>query len=646
MTDTLQAPPSPVMVVSGDIRKKRWWVMPALALLGGVAVLQLIFGASEIFPAAWDTLVSDPINRLQEWARSNRLTHPTFTYFFTPISDAVEWGLVTIEGFLLWLPWFVLPMSVFLLIVRTGDWKPALVATLVMLYPGLVGLWDVTMQTLSLMAIAVIIALAIGIPLGVWAAINSGVERAIRPVLDAMQTVPAPVYFIPIVLFFGIRQVPAVIATVIYSLPPVVRLTTLGIRGVPRSAVEASYMFGSTWGQTLLKVQGPMALPSIMAGVNQTIMMALGIVVLAALLGAGGLGQEVLGALSQRRTGRGLAAGLAIVAVAMVLDRVGRSLAFADRTKPVPKRFVIGALALIIGGVFVGRLMGWVEFPSVWSVRVFDPVDSFVLWGRDNLSFVTRPVNDFIVAGLLIPVRDFLIETLAWPVLVFFAGWLCWIVKGWRLALFATVALLVVGLVGMWELSLQTLTQVVAGVILAVAIAIPVGIWAGRNPRVEAALGPILDALQTIPSFVYIIPVVLLFTVGQVPGIIASVLYAIVPGIRITALGIRQVPPESIEASQTFGATPRQTMFGVRIPLAAPTLMAAVNQVIMMVLAMVIIAGLVGGGALGFETVRAVTRGETGLGFEVGLAIVVMAIILDRLTQGWAERLQPPSNPH
>ncbi|MGH8928040.1 MAG: ABC transporter permease subunit, partial [Acidimicrobiia bacterium] len=149
--------------------------------------------------------------------------------------------------------------------------------------------------------------------------------------------------------------------------------------------------------------------------------------------------------------------------------------------------------------------------------------------------------------------------------------------------------------------------------------------------------------LQTIPSFVFIIPVVLLFTLGQVPGIIAAVLYAIVPGIRITALGIRQVPQESIEASRTFGATPRQTMFGVRIPLAAPTLMAAVNQVIMMVLAMVIIAGLVGGGALGFETVRAVTRSETGLGFEVGLAIVSMAIILDRLTQAWAARMEPPT---
>jgi ABC-type proline/glycine betaine transport system permease subunit len=135
----------------------------------------------------------------------------------------------------------------------------------------------------------------------------------------------------------------------------------------------------------------------------------------------------------------------------------------------------------------------------------------------------------------------------------------------------------------------------------------------------------------------------MLFTVGQVPGIIASVLYAIVPGIRITALGIRQVPSEAIEASQTFGATRRQTMFGVRIPLAAPTIMAGVNQVIMMVLAMVIIAGLVGGGGLGFETINAVTRNETGLGFEVGFAIVVMAIILDRLTQAWANRLSPPS---
>lgn len=643
MTDTLQAPTQTGVVVVAPPAKRRVAPIAWLGLGAGVVILQIAFAVSESFPAAWDTLISGPIDRFEGWARANRQIHPLFTGFFIPISSAIEWGLTTAENVLQWLPWFVLPAVVFLIIIRTGKWKQALVATAAMLYPGLLGLWDVTMETLSLMSIAVVIALVIGIPLGVWAALRPRFERFLRPILDAMQTVPAPVYFIPIVLFFGIRRVPATIATVIYALPPVVRLTALGIRNVSKQSVEAAAMFGSTRRQTLFKVQLPMAMPTIMTGVNQTIMMALGIVVLATLLGAGGLGQEVLEALNQRRTGRGLAAGLAIVAVAMVLDRIGRSIAFADRTKPVPKRFVATALAGVIGLIVLGRVLGWIEFPTVWGVKAFDPVDTFVLWARDNLSFITRPVNDFIVAGLLIPVRDFFIETVAWPVLIFVTAWICWRVKGVGLAVFAAVALSVVGLVGMWELSLQTLTQVVAGVILSLAIAIPVGIWAGRRPKVEAALGPILDALQTIPSFVFIIPVVLLFTVGQVPGIIASVLYAIVPGIRITALAIRQVPQESIEASQMFGATPLQTMFGVRIPLGAPTIMAAVNQVIMMVLAMVIIAGLVGGGALGFETVRAVTRSETGLGFEVGLAIVVMAIILDRLTQAWAARLQPPA---
>jgi glycine betaine/proline transport system permease protein len=642
MTGVLQPWKSSEMILSdgrsGWFRLRSVWV----GLIVGVVLLQLLF-RSDTVPALWDATLSDPVDQFASWARANRQTHWLFTGFFIPLSASIGWGLNTVEAILKWLPWYVLPVAVFLVIARTGNWKPALVATAAMLYPGLVGLWDTTMETLSLMTLAVIISLSIGIPLGVWAARRQVVERAIRPVLDAMQTIPAPVYFIPILLFFGIGVVPATIATVIYALPPAVRLTTLGILGVPRQSVEAAEMFGSTRRQTLFKVQLPMAMPSIMTGVNQTIMMALGIVVLATLLGAGGLGQEVLRALTNRRTGRGLAAGLAIVAIAMVLDRVGRSVAFADPSRRASRRYVMSSLGAVALLIILGRVMGWVEFPVVWEVKAFDPVDSFVLWGRDNLSFITRPVNDFIVAGLLIPVRDFMILTVAWPVLIFFTAYVCWRMKGLGLAVFSAIALIVVGMIGMWELSLQTLTQVVAGVIISVAIAIPVGIWAGRNPRVEAVLSPILDALQTIPSFVFIIPVVLLFTIGQVPGIIASVLYAIVPGIRITALGIRQVPEESIEASQTFGATPRQTMFGVRIPLAAPTIMTAVNQVIMMVLAMVIIAGLVGGGALGFETVSAVTRGETGHGFEVGFAIVVMAIILDRLTQAWAARLQPPT---
>lgn len=626
------------MVTAGErVRRAAPWVL----LVAGVVFLQL-GAAGTSFPRAWDTLISDPVDAFQAWVRSNRRSHPLFTGFFTPLSGAINWSLEAVADFLKWLPWYVIPVTVFWVVARTRRYGRATVALVAALYPGLVGLWEVTMETLALMSIAVFISLLIGIPLGVVAAFRPRFNEVIRPLLDAMQTIPAPIYFIPMVLFFGIGKVPATIATVIYALPPAVRLTTLGIRRVDPQAVEAARVFGSTRAQTLGKVQAPLALPTIMTGVNQTIMMALGIVVLATLLGAGGLGQTVMDGLQQRRTGRALAAGLAIVAVAMVLDRVGASLADPDRATHLPwPRFAFG-ISLVAVAAVVGRLLGWVSFPGASDVSVLDPVDRVVLWARANFSFITRPFNDFMVADVLLPARDLLTDVVAWPVLIFLTAWVCWRVKGWKLAAVAAGLLLLVGLTGMWELTIETLTHVVAAVILSVLIAIPVGIWAGRNPRIERALAPLLDALQTIPSFVYIIPVVMLFTIGPVPGIIASVLYAVVPGIRLTALGVRQVPTETLEASRSYGATPRQTLFGVRLPLAAPTIMAGVNQVIMMVLAMIIIAGLVGGGALGFETIRAVTRSETGLGFEVALAVVTMAIILDRVTQAWAERLQPP----
>ena len=631
------SPPVSLTVGTDAIRRAFPWI----GVIAGVLVLQ--FALSGAFPAFLDTFFSDAFDDLGTWIRENRRSHLLFTGFFAPLTSFLNWVIEGFESLLLWLPWYFLPGLVLLSLARVRMWKQGAVAALALLYAGGVGLWRPTMETLALMGTAVLFAVVLGVPLGVLAARRRRVESAIRPVLDAMQTVPAFVYFLPLLGFFGVGAVNAAVATVIYALPPVVRLTTLGIRQVPRSAVEASEMFGSTERQTLLKVQLPMALPTILTGLSQTIMMALGIVVLAALIGAGGLGAAVLQTLSQRRTGRGIAAGLAIVAVAVVLDRMWRGLAQIDRTRRVSNRATIIGAAALVAMLVAGAIGGWSDFPAVTSINAFDPIDSVVVWARDNLSWATRPFNDFIIAGVIIPVREFLTSTVAWPVLIFVTAWACWKVGGWRLALFSALALVTMGAIGLWEISIDTLVQVMVGVILSVAIAVPIGVWAGRRPRVEAALSPILDGLQTIPALVYIIPAVILFTVGAVPGIIASVLYAIVPGIRITALGIREVSAESIEASRTFGATPRQTMYGVRLPLAAPTIMAGVNQVIMMVLAMVIIAGLVGGGALGFETVRALTRNLYGLGFEVGLAIVLMAMILDRFTQAWAARLQPPA---
>lgn len=631
-----------------DLDTARSRSLRSLAPLAGLIVLlvviQAMVGSGSGFPAGLDTFFSDPIDGWAAWGRENRLSHWLFTGFFTPLTRFLDSAMQGIEDLLGWLPWFALPMIVFVVIARTRDFKRAGVAAAAMLYPGLFGVWDETLETMALMAIAVAIAVVAGVPLGVWAALRPRIEAYLRPVLDIMQTVPAFVYFLPLMLLFGIGPVNAAFATMIYALPPIVRLTTLGINQVPNQSVEASTVFGSTTRQTLFKVQLPMALPMILTGLSQTIMMALGVVVLASLIGAGGLGAVVLQTLSQRRTGRGIAAGLAIVAVAMVLDRVSRSLATLDRSKLLNSharnRMFIGATIVIV----IGKLVGVGTFPDVWRLRVFDPIDNVVVWARDNLSFLTRPFNDFVIAGVIIPIRDFLTGTLAWPVLIIAVAYACWRVKSWRLGLFGGSSVALIGLIGLWEHSINTFVQVMVAVFFSVLIAVPIGIWAGRNPRIETALGPLLDGLQTIPSLVYIIPVVILFTVGAVPGIIASVLYAIVPGIRITALGIRQVPSETLEASRTFGATPRQTLTGVRIPLAAPTIMAGVNQIIMMVLAMVIIGGLVGSGGLGFEVIRALTRSLNGLGFEVGLAIALIAMVLDRYTEAWADRFKPPDS--
>jgi glycine betaine/proline transport system permease protein len=634
---TAAASTLPTGIASVDLRK---W-LPLVGLVAGGIILQTLFSGDDVFPARWDATFESPIDDAGNWLRSNRSSHLVFTAFFTPLSSAIDAIISGISDLLLWLPWFAVIGLAVAIPARVRMYKASATVAVALTYTGVIGLWEETMQTLGLMSAAVLLAVVIGLPLGIVAALKPGFETVLRPVLDIMQTVPAFVYFLPLFMLFGIGNVPGAVATLIYALPPVVRLTTLGIRSVPAHAVEASQMYGATRRQTLTKVQLPMAVPSIITGLSQTIMLALGVVVLATLVGANGLGSPVLQSLNQRRTGRGIAAGLAIMAVAMVLDRLWKSAAQRDPLMRQPRQRMVATTAALAVAVVVGRLLGAAAFPDVFDWTLFDPIDDVVTWIRDNLRWLTRPFSDWIVTWLYLPARDLLTDTLAWPVVVFAAGWACWRVKGWGFAFFTASALIVVGLLGLWELSIDTLVQVLLASALALALALPIGIWAGTKPRVEGALGPVLDGLQTIPSLVYIIPAVIFFTVGVVPGIMATVLYAMVPGVRITALGIREVATESLEASRTFGATPRQTLFGVRIPLAAPTIMAGVNQVIMMSLAMVIISGLVGGGALGFETVVVLKRSRFGLGFEVAVALVVLAMILDRFTEAAAERLQP-----
>ena len=622
------------------------WLVPAIGA-GVLVALQLVLAGVDRFPSRWYIHLADPIDDLQDWIQDNRLSHPLFKWFLEPFRRRVNDTLNSLTDLFLWLPWFTLPVVVFALIARTGRWRSAVFAGACMAFPGVVGLWDPAMETMSLMMVSVALAVVIGVPLGIWAALSDRANRIMRPVLDAMQTVPSTAYLVPAVLLFSIGQVPATVATVIYALPPVVRLTALGIRHVPHDTVEAARMFGSSRRQLLTKVQLPQAIPSIVTGINQTINMALGIVVIASLVGAGGLGEAVLESLRLRAPGRGLVIGAAIVSLALVFDRVTRS--FIERPTPLPnapsrrRRTIIVAAGIAVA-VVVARATDWIDFPVSWGTDFADPIDDAIIWIRDNVRWLTKDVNDFIVRELWVRNTGFLKNTVAWPVLVLGTAALGFWVKGWKLALFCGASVLGIGLVGLWDPAIDTLVQVLLAVVIAAVIALPLGIWLGRHPRAEAALSPFLDALQTIPSLVYAIPFVMIFAVGIVPGgIIASVLYAIPPGVRVSALGVRQVPGSTIEAATTFGASRRQVLWGVRIPLALPAIMLAVNQVILMVVAMVIIAGLTGGGGLGYLIIDTFTRTKIGQGVEVAIALTLMAMVLDRLTQGLAERFQPPA---
>ncbi|QTA85915.1 ABC transporter permease [Desulfonema magnum] len=269
------------------------------------------------FPKQWDIPLADWIDRLMDWVLTE------FADFFDAIGIILLKVLLSLENFFLWLPWFLVLILVGILAWRAmGRWWYGFIIPGLFFIIGCFGYWDMAMMTLAIVAAAVIISLIIGIPTGIVMARSNLAENLIRPVLDAMQTMPSFVYLIPALMLFGLGKVPAVFATIIYAVPPVIRLTNVGIRGVPESVIEAAEAFGSNPRQILFNVQLPLAFPSIMVGVNQTTMMALAMVVVASMIGARTLGLEVLLAINRIEIGRGFEAGLSIVLLAIIIDRI------------------------------------------------------------------------------------------------------------------------------------------------------------------------------------------------------------------------------------------------------------------------------------------------------------------------------------
>ncbi len=300
-------------------------------------------------------------------------------------------------------------------------------------------------------------------------------------------------------------------------------------------------------------------------------------------------------------------------------------------------RWALIPLALAITLVVVGWEAGR-EIPVNYGRDIGLVIDNIVDWMTVEMSFIFDGIKEVVTRALVW--LEQLMNWIPWPAFIVGVGILGWRLAGVSVGVFSAIAMLLIAGVGLWAAAMETVALIVVTVSLSIAIAVPVGVWASQSQRLDAILRPILDGMQTMPSFVYLVPAIAFFSLGNVPAVIATLIYAVPPAVRLTNLGIRQVPEETIEAATSFGATKWQLLLRVKIPLAIPTIMAGINQTTLMALAMVVIASLVGAGGLGEEVNRALGRIEAGNAFIAGLAIVFVAIIIDRITQAFAKRQQ------
>ena len=662
---------------------RRWLLGQQAGALAAILLLLAVYKltvANDSFPEALQNSMREPVDDFADWVAA------TFKFILRPISLTVKLWLKQLDNFFLGVSWPIIVFGALLLVGKIGGLRLGLFAAACLMLIGSLGLWDTTIKTLTIMTLSVTLTVIVGIPIGVWAARSDRFEAVLRPLLDAMQTMPAFVYLIPVMLLFGLGATSAVFAIMVYAVPPVIRLTNLGIRQVASEAIETAASYGSTYRQTLFKVQLPMAKPTIMMGVNQTVMMALAMVIFVALIGASGLGKDIWVAMRRLQIGSAVEAGLAVVLMAVVLDRIGYALSRGDRdsdkhgvagaarvvwagieflasslaralavvVRPFANsdpRFTLVALFTRNAGFVVGvailallvavdlSVAGLGDYPSALKFHFAKPVDTAVRWMNINLAFVTTPLRNYFFMYLLLPTLNFLLW-LPWPVFSLTLLYVAWRAAGWRTAALTFVGLTFIGVVGEWEATMITLSQVTVALGLSIAIAVPLGIVASRNDRFEMLLRPVLDTMQTLPAFVYFPLIIMLFKIGDLSGVIATVIYAVPPAVRLTNLGIRQVPAEVVEAARSHGSTPRQILFKVELPLALPSIMMGINQTTMMALAMVIYAALIGARGLGFDVMLAIGKFDVGAGFEAGMSIVFLAIIADRVTQGWALKRQ------
>jgi glycine betaine/proline transport system permease protein len=507
--------------------------------------------------------------------------------------------------------------------------------------------WDNAMLTLALIVICVPFCVVSGLLLGIWGYFSPRINRwLITPALDLMQTMPTFAYLIPMLLLFGASPVSALLATGLFATPPMVRATVLGLNKVPQEIKDFADMAGCTKSQKLWRVLLPSAKPSLMIGVNQVIMLALNMVIISSMIGAGGLGYDVLLALRALKIGQAMEAGLAIVIMAVVLDRLSQAMAHKRPEAAAAVGFWGRHTNAILGiGVLVATTLLGIVFPALNKLPdslTFTTAPYWkagVDWITINFFDAIETMRVFVLLNFLNPLRAGF-EALPWFGVLLILTAVGWRLGGWGLALVVAILTGFCATTGLWVPAMQTLYLCGVSALVASAFGIPIGLWCSRSDRVSAIVTPIIDTLQTIPSFCFIIPVVMLFRVGDVTAMIATVAFSIVPAVRYTNHGIRQVPHQLVEAGIVSGCTKWQLFSRVQLPVALPEIMLGINQTILLSLSMIIICAMVGTRDLGQEVFKALSKADAGRGIVAGLVIAFLGIVADRLITAWVNRMR------
>ena len=571
------------------------------------------------------------------------------------IAAFTSWDFVSENPWARWpaLPWTVISGWAIVLGYKLQGKGLAALAALSTVYIAVFGQWGPSMQTLSFVLIAAPVSVILGLALGIWSFKSPAIEAALNPLLNVAQTMPHYSYLVPVIVLFGVGDHAAAIATIIFATPPMVRLTLLGLKNVPADVVDAGMMNGCTNFQLMFRVLLPTARRDVLIGVNQVVMQCLAMTVIASFIGAQGLGSNLMIALNSLRMGTGIEIGVCIVLIAVLLDKMSLAWAhkqtdyFADLTFVQRHKYSLLSLIILLVGValaYVGTLFFSEGFNYLYIVPHNKGLTTAPFWQAvvdwiwDTFFYSLKYFNEFLITQVLVPMRD---AYLGMPVVATFLLMMgtAYILDGFRSALIVGAFLLFIALSEYWDRALITAYMASFSVIVSAFIGITVGSLCAQSSIASKAILLVCDFLQTFPSFIYLIPVIMLFGITDTSVIIAAVVYATVPATRYTVEGLRGVPPVLQDSATMSGVTRIQRWVSIELPLAFPHIMLGVNQTVIFALFMVIIGAFIGTTDLGQLILKAISEPQgTGIGIILGLCVALIGLAVDQIIRTWANQ--------